>query len=1449
MGQSVTQTINGTNNGETINGTNKGDTIYAKGGNDTVNGGNGNDFIDAGSGNDTVNAGNGNDEVHGGTGNDTINGENGNDELYGEDGNDTIDGGNGDDLVDGGSGDDILKGGAGCDLILGGDGNDTITGGSGNDLIYGGAGTDTAIFSGLYSSYDILNILGLVLISGQDGTDLVLDVEYLKFDNGTYNVATRGFTPNGPPPQPVVSVAATDGTGTETVDGNDFTYTFTRTGDLSQALTINYSIVPAPTNGATPGVDLQPVTGTITFAAGSATAVLQFDAIDDAAAENTESFSVVVGSGVGYQVSGTNGSATGQIIDNEQTITGTPGNDDGVSNPTLVGGAGNDIINALAGDDVLIGNGGDDTLNGDAGRDKLNGGAGNDTLNGGADFDHAVYTSAAEGITVNLGAGDVTGGASVGHDTLNGIEGIKGTNFDDNIDASSYSGTSPNGGGTGIVLPGGFGIQGSFNEIEGNGGNDQIKGNGNTRISYQSATGAVTVNLQTGSASGDGSVGTDTILGGVTAVRGSNFNDSITGRSDNGTNTENFDGWGGDDSINGNGGFDRVRYDGQTIAGTNGISVNLGAGTVIGRDAAATAVVGSDTLLSIESVRATNANDIYDASTFTATSTNGGGVGDQGNFNEFEGMAGDDQITGNGNTRLVHYSAQAGITVTETGFTNPSNAAAGFNGTVTGDASIGTDTYSGVNNVRGSVFNDSFTGFNNGTAVVEQFEGYTGDDFIDGGLGLDRARYDGADITNFGVPLTNGLRFDMAAGNVTGLDASATFYYGNDTLRGIEFIRGTNAHDIYNAVGFSSGSMNAGDPTTNTFNEFEGGGGDDEITGNGNTRISYQNAGGSVTVNLALGSTAGSHASVGNDTILGGVTRVRGGNFADTITGSDTVNEILEGRGDNDTINGGAGGIDIALFSGQRSDYVITSLGVPGSSTVQDNVANRDGLDTLSNIELTEFSNAYNLNQRILDLSSFGGLTGGKQIFGTNNNAAGIGDNLTMGLNANGRFIDLADGGTDTLTLATGGGYNLNLSRVEILSGSGGNDFVTLQNPVSGMSINLNGGTDSLNLANGGNNVTVSGTESIHGGAGPDTVTLSDSTPVTINSIETVNGGSGNDQVTINADAGVTNVSASLNLDGGDDTVNLNFFGPGTVANLALNGVDHLTSAGGVQTVNLSSDTGLTSVDLGGGFHTLNLGPSDHNLNIANVFTLNSFGTHNDTINFDAGPGVNQTIDLGQGTDVLNLTGTHPTLNMNISGGSANPDFSRNLTVNDQTTGGNLELNLLNQQTGATYDFGAGNDTLHLNGSTGFTNVVWVKNIENVDSVGAGSDQIHILGNSSGVTTVTGGGGADQIYASADADNFRFTVQGDSPNSPDASGRDIVFDFDAAEDKFVFDHVPGATSIGWVETNIGGGNEVVLVDLNGDGSTDGMGNYFGYDMAIQLQNFTGPLTAANFLLI
>ena len=183
-------------------------------------------------------------------------------------------------------------------------------------------------------------------------------------------------------------------------------------------------------------------------------------------------------------------------------------------------------------------------------------------------------------------------------------------------------------------------------------------------------------------------------------------------------------------------------------------------------------------------------------------------------------------------------------------------------------------------------------------------------------------------------------------------------------------------------------------------------------------------------------------------------------------------------------------------------------------------------------------------------------------------------------------------------------------------------------------------------------------------------------------------------------------------------------------------------------------------------------------------------------------------------------------------------------TVNDN-------VNVLNQVAGTTFDFGDGNaDELHVAGSTG-VNVFTVNNIENVFGALSTGDQIHIGGNSGGTTTVTAGVGPDQIFASADADHFRFIMTGDSAfDVPFAGQRDQIHDFDAGEDAFVFDHVAGLdpANFNWTEINFGG-TDIVLVDIDGGGTDLGGGTYAGYEMAIEMQNQTGTLTNANFMLI
>jgi hypothetical protein len=72
----------------------------------------------------------------------------------------------------------------------------------------------------------------------------------------------------------------------------------------------------------------------------------------------------------------------------------------------------------------------------------------------------------------------------------------------------------------------------------------------------------------------------------------------------------------------------------------------------------------------------------------------------------------------------------------------------------------------------------------------------------------------------------------------------------------------------------------------------------------------------------------------------------------DLITGNALAN-VITGSGGNDTIDGG-GGIDRAIYSGTAAGYTITIASA--SSTAMDKTANRDGTDTLTNVERLQFT-------------------------------------------------------------------------------------------------------------------------------------------------------------------------------------------------------------------------------------------------------------------------------------------------------------------------------------------------------------------------------------------------------------------------------------------------------------------------------------------------------------
>ena len=185
--------------------------------------------------------------------------------------------------------------------------------------------------------------------------------------------------------------------------------------------------------------------------------------------------------------------------------------------------------------------------------------------------------------------------------------------------------------------------------------------------------------------------------------------------------------------------------------------------------------------------------------------------------------------------------------------------------------------FTGVNFIRASDHDDILLGSNN-ISIGEQFVDSGGDDFIDGRGGFDAVRY----FTFIDEIISTGITIDMAAGVVTG-DLGLTRCDRSKA-------RGTSSADVHIATGFGqAGALNA--RSEGTFNDFEGVGGNDTITGNGNTRITFGLATAGVSVDLAAGTATGD-ASVGSDTFTG-VNAVSGSTFDDVIFGDAANNQLF----------------------------------------------------------------------------------------------------------------------------------------------------------------------------------------------------------------------------------------------------------------------------------------------------------------------------------------------------------------------------------------------------------------------------------------------------------------------------------------------------------------------------------------------------------------------------
>jgi Ca2+-binding RTX toxin-like protein len=745
--------------------------VLARAGNDSVSGGVGDDNLIGGSGNDTLNGGSGTDTAEywddgydgigaaatqgvtvnlvSGTANDNwgftdtlvsienvngsalddsitgdgaanrLDGQDGNDTLNGGAGNDSLNGGDGNDSLSGGDGDDQLRGDAGNDTLIGGEGNDYLTGGSGDDSLVGGNGFDTADYYFSDSSGSITVDLLAGTASGGGGNDTLSGIEEVNGSNFADSISGDGAANklNGYDGNDTLNGGAGNdslngGDGNDSLSGGDGADQLR--GDAGNDTLIggegnDYLTGGSGDDSLVGGNGFDTADYYFSDSSGSITVDLLAGTASGGGGNDTLSgIEEVNGSNFADSISGDGAANKLNGYDGNDTLNGGAGND------TLNGGAGNDTLLGGEGGDTLDGGSGNDSLSGGAGADILIGGAGNDTLDGGvltdrisfgADANTVSYASSTAGVNVNFST--VSGDGSSGFGTA--ADGMGGTDI--LINVSRFVGSAHND----IILGSSALI---FEVFEGGAGNDTIDGGlvSDTRhgedtnaAEYSSAGAAVNVNLATGTATGG--AGNDTLRN-INQVRGSAYNDVLTGSSDN-VLTEQFEGRGGDDTIDGAGGIDLVRY----YSATAGVSVNLATGiaTSLGADAG----IGTDTLSNIEGVRGSHHADLL----------TGGNVANDA-FEFFQGFAGNDTIDGGSGYDRADYShSNAAVQVVLGGVGT---------GTALG-SDVGFDTLISIEGVRGSSFNDTLTGSDSG--AFESFEGREGNDIIDGKGGVDRVDY------------------------------------------------------------------------------------------------------------------------------------------------------------------------------------------------------------------------------------------------------------------------------------------------------------------------------------------------------------------------------------------------------------------------------------------------------------------------------------------------------------------------------------------------------------------------------------------------------------------------------------------------------------------------------------------------------------------------------------
>lgn len=830
-----------------------------------------------------------------------------------------------------------------------------------------------------------------------------------------------------------------------------------------------------------------------------------------------------------------------------------------------------------------------------------------------------VLPRAGVGVLINAGDGDDVINAGAGPDL------ILGGNGNDTINAGTGNDT----------LNGGLGAD----VLDGGAGNDVA--------TYENATAFVVASL-TDSLINVGDAAGDT-YNSVENLAGSAYSDTLIGNSSanklsGGDGNDTLEGMGGADALVGGTGVNTASYTHAAV----GLTVSLRT------PASNTGDAFGDTFTQIQNLVGSGFNDtlIGDANANTIN----GGAGDD----ILEGLGGADSLIGGaGNNTASYANADVGLTASLTN--------AGINtGHATGD------TYTQIQNLAGSAFNDTLIG----DAAVNILSGANGDDILEGmggaddlrgDLGIDTASYANAS-TFVAASLTTGLAGFTSAGDASG-----------DTFNSIENLTGSNYNDTL-----------VGDAEANVIN---GSGGDDVLEGMGNADTLIGGAGNNTASyeHTAVGLTASlDNAGINTGDALGDVyTQIQnltGSNYNDTLVG-DGNNNALNGGGGDDLLEGlagadalnGSSGVDTAAYS-RASLGVVASLTTALVTTTND--ANGDTYNSIENLTGSNYADTLIGDGASNTLNGSGGDDvlegmGGADVLlgGTGNNTASYehaaggltvslanailntgeaaGDTYSNIQNITGsRFSDnlTGDGSSNILTGGDGDDVLEGMENADILNGSLGTDTATYVNSSTFVIASLTTGLAGFSSSGDAGGDVFNSIENLTGSSGNDTL-IGDSFAAGVSSgVNVLSGGAGNDILEGMGGADV--------LDGGTGNNTASYehsadqgAGVGVTASLTTPATNTGDALGDTY-LNIQNLTGSAFNDTltGDANNNILIGGNGDDTIVGGAGTDALYGGNgNDNLSDDnIGAGL---IDAGAGDDVITLTSVDGTNDV-VSGGS-----------------------------------------------------------------------------------------------------------------------------------------------------------------------------------------------------